>query len=102
MNTNRSTQFSSRARHTVLRFRHGGIDYETTMNLLTEHAYRVQRMNPKVAGGTAAQAIALSDIYSLMEWVQTRAPIFVEPVMGELMDPLGDANYVTRPATVNY
>jgi hypothetical protein len=99
---NRSTQFVNRARNAVSRFHLGGSDYEATMDLLTEHAYRVQRMNAHAAGGNAAQATALDEIYALMEQVQMRAPTFFEPDMGELMEHIGDGNYVTHPATIDY
>ena len=77
-------------------------DYEATMDLLTEHAHRVQRMQPRAAGGNAAQATALDEIYALMEQVQAQAPTFFEPDMGELMEHIGDGNYVTHPATIDY
>ena len=99
---NRSTQFTARARNAVSRFHLGSSDYENTMNLLTEHAFRVQRMLPRAAGGNAAQALALNDIYALMEQVQAKAPPIVEPDMGDLMEHIGDGNYVRHPATVNY
>jgi hypothetical protein len=102
MNTNRFQQFVNRSQNAVTRFRHGGSDYEVTMNLLTEHAHRVRRLNHRVAGGTAAQATALNDIYALMEQVQALEPATFRPDVGELMEPIGNNCYVTRVANVDY
>ena len=99
---NRSTQFVNRARNAVSRFHLGGSDYESTMDLLAEHAYRAQRLNSRVAGGAAAQMTALNDIYALMESVQAREPASFSSDMGELAELIGDGCYVTQPASIDY
>ena len=97
---NRADQFVTRARHAVSRFRHGA-DYETTMNLLTEHAHRVSRLNNRIVSHTA-QAAAMSEIYGLMKWVQSReTPVIVSDQFANMID-LGDGNYVTPQRHTEY
>ena len=99
--SNRANQFVTRANSAVRKFQLGGIDYETTMNLLAEHASRVRRLNSRIVS-TAAQAVALEDIYHLMEWVQSRgAPNVVSEQFASLTD-LGDGNYVTPQRHVEF
>jgi hypothetical protein len=98
--TNRATQFTTRSKSAVRKFRLGGIDYESTMDLLTEHAHRVSGLNPRVVTH-AQQAVALDEIYSLIEWVQAREVATVPAEVLEMID-LGDGNYVTPQRHVEY
>jgi len=98
--SNRATQFVTRSKSAVRKFRLGGIDYETTMDLLAEHAHRVSRLSPKIVTH-AIKATALSEIYSLMEWVQAREVATVPADVLEMID-LGDGNYVTPQRHVEY
>jgi hypothetical protein len=98
--TNRATQFTTRSKSAVRKFRLGGIDYESTMDLLTEHAHRVSRLNPRVVMH-AQQAAALDEIYGLIEWVQAREVATVPAEVLEMID-LGDGNYVTPQRHVEY
>ena len=97
--TNRATQFVTRAKHAVSRFRQGA-DYETTMDLLAEHAHRVSRLNHRIVTH-AQQAAALEEIYRLIEWVQAREVATVPADVLGMID-LGDGNYVTPQRHVEY
>ena len=98
--TNRATQFVNRARSTVRSFRVRRYDYETTMDLLAEHAHRVSRLDHRVVTH-AKKAAALKEIYSLMEWVQAREVATVPADVLGMID-LGDGNYVTPQRHVEY
>lgn len=100
--TTRSHQFATRARNAVSKFNMGGNDYETTMNLLTEYASRVQRMNSRAGGGAVAQTLALNEIYALMDCAQRREPTTIKSQYGELLEPIGDGCYITRSAPLDY
>ena len=96
----RASQFVTRAKNAVSRF-HRGADYETTMDLLTEHAHRVGRLSNRTIS-RAAQAVALNEIYALMEWVQAKAPAVVVSNQFANMIDLGDGNYVTPQRHIEY
>jgi hypothetical protein len=98
---NRANQFVTRSKNATRRFQLGGIDYETAMNLLTEHAHRVSRLSNSVVS-QKTQATAMAKIYDLMEWIQVReTPHVVSEQFDSLID-LGDGNYVTPQRHVEY
>ena len=67
----KARQFVKRAKGAVTRFHKGGIDYERTMDLLTEHADRVYRLDDR-AVSLEERTFALNRIYELMHHTQTR------------------------------
>ena len=99
--TNAADRFVNRAKSTIRSFRVGRYDYEATMNLLTEHAHRVGRINHRVVSH-AAQAHALSEIYHLIEWVQAKDSAVVTSDQFATMTALGDGNYVTPQRHAEY
>lgn len=67
----KTEQFVKRAKGAVTRFLKGGIDYERAMDLLTEHADRVNRLDDR-AVPLEERTFALNRIYELMHYTQTR------------------------------